>query len=307
MLFTSDIHFSEKAPVSRSAEEDWYAAMLRPWAALPGWARGLPLVVAGDVFDHWKPSPRLINFAMDIFRMFPLVYAIPGQHDLPQHRYEVRHEAGYGVLCNAGAVVDLTGPLWVDSAGVMLWPFPWGRMPVPPVGRDGSRLDIAVCHRYVWRGRHGYPGAPDEYRLGAYRRALAGYSYAIFGDNHCGFYVPSQGPPVPSVLNCGAFYLRSIADRGFQPAFGVLCSDGSMAFLPMDIAHDRWVARDEGVEITSAGDFDKLVTSLAQLATDGLDFAQAVRRMAEEPGMRPAVRDVILEVLDGAVNDRANA
>ena len=106
-IVCADIHLSSKAPVWRSNEPDWFAAMLKPLKQLVQLQAELecPVLIAGDIFDRWNASPELINFAM---KYLPIVdtYAIPGQHDLPLHNYEDMEKSAYGVLKRAGTIDD---------------------------------------------------------------------------------------------------------------------------------------------------------------------------------------------------------
>src|ERR1017187_8863121 len=62
----SDIHLSDKAPVARSGEPNWYKAMARPLKEVSKLAahHRCTIICAGDIFHLWDSSARLINFAL---------------------------------------------------------------------------------------------------------------------------------------------------------------------------------------------------------------------------------------------------
>jgi DNA repair exonuclease SbcCD nuclease subunit len=66
-----------------------------------------PVIHAGDLFHHWKPSPWLLSMMISLLpKQF---YTIYGQHDLPQHNWELRNKSGIYTLEQAGAVTVLDG------------------------------------------------------------------------------------------------------------------------------------------------------------------------------------------------------
>ena len=103
----ADIHLQHTAPICRSGEPDWYAAMARPLEELRGLQENYdcPILCAGDVFNHWNNCPpELINWAI---KHLPKMYAIPGQHDLPQHRLDDVRKSAYWTMVEAGVIENL--------------------------------------------------------------------------------------------------------------------------------------------------------------------------------------------------------
>ena len=105
-VLCSDIHLSLKCPVARSAEPNWLEATKRSLDELRSVAEehNAHVVVAGDIFDRWNSPPEIINFAIE---NLPNCYAIPGQHDLPNHRYEEIERSAYYTLIKAGIIENL--------------------------------------------------------------------------------------------------------------------------------------------------------------------------------------------------------
>jgi DNA repair exonuclease SbcCD nuclease subunit len=112
-ILCSDIHLSERAPIARAVGQDWFTVQKRYLDQLRELKEkhNAILIVAGDVFDYWKSSPELINFA--IVHM-PECYAVPGQHDLPNHNYNDLHKSAYWTLVEAKIIKHLDPYIKID-------------------------------------------------------------------------------------------------------------------------------------------------------------------------------------------------
>jgi hypothetical protein len=165
----SDLHLSHTPPKAR-AGEDWYAVqrgyLEQLDAMLPTW--DTPLLAAGDLFHTYNQPPEFIDFLLD---HLPTLIAVPGQHDLPGHRYEDVHKSVFGVMVKVRRVtlVPPGEPLhlaynWKGINGMRVFGFPWGVKPSPPEGpRPNGYLDVALCHKYVWldkSNKHRTPRRP---------------------------------------------------------------------------------------------------------------------------------------------------
>src|SRR4051812_32063920 len=63
-IFLADLHWSEKAPISRSAEPDWMEVQKEQMRQLRDLQIHLgkpPIFVAGDLFHKWNSPPILIS------------------------------------------------------------------------------------------------------------------------------------------------------------------------------------------------------------------------------------------------------
>lgn len=295
-ILCSDLHLQARPPVARSTEPDWFAAMAYPLDQLRTMADkyDVPVVVAGDIFDRWNSPPAVINFAL---KHLPDCYAVPGQHDLPDHRYEDIERSAYWTLVEAGKVTNLEpGEPFVVSDGFVLHGFPWGH-PVKPVGKDYSApgwVDLAVVHAYIWKTGCSYPGAPATARLGAFRKKLEGYTAAVFGDNHKGFLV--HGDPCP-VLNAGGFMRRKVDEIEYEPKVGLLYSNGTIERVALETVGEKFIDLTQAAELVEKVlDMSEFIGGLRRLGgTDALDFVGALKRFLDDNGISESVRKIILE------------
>jgi len=221
-----------------------------------------------------------------------LVYAVPGQHDLPHHRYEDRRRSAYWTLVEACAWVDLPPrELRQSGLGLSLVGFPWGTEPAPLKKglREPGDVHLAVVHRYCWRAGCSHPGAEPDAEASRLEAALGGFDAVLVGDNHHPF---QEG----KIYNHGLFMRRRADERDLSPGAGVLYSDGAVEVRPLDVSGDRFAAA-EGVERLEAAGVDagELVRLLQASGDASLSFADVVRRRAgSEP---PPVRELLLKWL----------
>lgn len=305
-MLCSDLHLSQRPPVARSVEPDWYSTMAGYLGQLRGLSEGhgtsgnpLPVICAGDIFDRWNAPAELINFAL---AYLPRMYAVPGQHDLPHHSYEDIRKSAYWTLVEAGKIVNLEPGKPLGVGTMQLWGFPWGT-PVEPCPETAYLgLDVAVIHSYLWteKSRSGYPGAPKEKRLVVYAKKLKGYDAAVFGDNHKGFqsFVPSLGC---RVLNCGGYMRRKSDERDYQPTVGLLRSDGTITRYKLDVSEDKFL--DSGDIPQSLRDnnigFDTFLEELSAFGDAAINFNEAVHRLLEREKVSPVVKRIVLASLEG--------
>jgi hypothetical protein len=260
----------------------------------------LPLVIAGDLFDRWDAPAELINFALAELPN-TAIYAVPGQHDLPHHRYEDLKKTAYWTLVAAGRMRNIRPGVPEPIDGAVLWGFPWGTPLTPLTGklRATNAVNLAVVHRYLWRVGHTYPDAPADESLDATRPFLRGFGAAVFGDNHQGFYAAGDGETA-NVYNHGAFLRRRADERHLRPTAGVLGDDGTVRVVELDTRGDLWDAPPElpaglaraGID---AGDLIKLL----ETAADGVvSFREAAMRHLAGASVSAGVRGLLLEWLE---------
>lgn len=295
-ILCSDLHLSHRPPSARSGEEDWYEVMRRQLIELGGLKDKYccPIIVAGDVFDKYNSPPELMNFAL---AYLPDIYCVPGQHDLYQHNLDEMDKSAYHTLVMVGRIVHLPTPYadlitggGKEQRGLVLHGFPWGVEITSLENPDPDRIHLAVIHKYCWTKNHGYPGAPEDNKLGAFRKQLKGYDAAVFGDNHMGFLAVSGDC---TVLNAGTFYRRHQDEKGYKPHVGLLHEDGSITLHYMDVSQDKFIEENEPI-IEHEMNMDGFLEELEELSSDPLDFREALRHYVEHKGVSSEVGKIVL-------------
>jgi len=272
--------------------------MERPLRELEGLAGeyGVPVLCAGDVFDHWAATPELINWLLTTITRRPFLYAIPGQHDLPYHNLEDIHKSAFWTLVKAGFVEYVTSPYQLGSISVS--GFPFGVEPKRAKPTMGL-LKVALIHRYVWVGKHSYPGAPTEQEAKGVASLYRGYDVLVFGDNHKGFDTHCGDT---TVWNCGTFMRRKADEIAYQPRIGVLFLDGAIAEHELDISGEVIEKAEVGADLPegTTADIDRLVSELMTLKWSIPDFADAISKVLDKKRVSKPVRTIILEALEHA-------
>ncbi len=299
----SDLHCSHSPPLFRSNEPDWYAAMERQFDQLERLANGLPIFCAGDVFHKWNSPVELVNFLLDVM---PNIYALPGQHDLANHRIADIDKTAYGTLVKAGLITNLEfyeSGYTIGEIGV--WAFPWGSEIVPcPHPKSDYKVRLAVIHKYIWKKGYGYQGASDEQRVGKYRENLKGYDASVWGDNHKGFNLSwmEQGQR-HNLMNCGTFFRRNVDEVNYRPQVGILYDDGHIEPHYLDTTQDVGLPiEDLGLvnsDIVEAESITaKFLDEFLALDSNTLDFGLAIRRFLETHQVSEAVCKLVLESIE---------
>lgn len=294
-ILCSDLHLSHKAPIARSAEPDWYAAMERPLAELRELADLLvvPVICAGDIFDRWNAPASLINFALDAL---PKMYAIPGQHDLANHSYRDIEQTAYWTLVKAGKVTNIRPDKPRTFNNLHLAGFPWGSELKPcEVLKDKRILRIAVVHHYVWWRDHKYPGAPKNTNWSALQIKLDGFQVAVFGDNHKGFHLMAENEGDPWMMNCGTMMRRKADEVSYQPQFGLLSRRGGIItpYL-IDTSEDKFIDTDEALALIDKGvEMAEFISELGSLRDKGVSFVEAVAQFCQKNGIDSRIQKII--------------
>lgn len=293
-ILCSDLHLRETVPRSR-AEPDWYEVMANQLDVLRLQSSGLdaPIICAGDVFDKWNPSARLVSFAID---HLPKMYAIPGQHDLEGHLLSRRYKGAYGALCKAGKIFDIPANEWFRARyecrysgrpSLWLWAMPWGQYEMPieiTQGMDDIRL--GVLHQYRWSNANNkHPMAEDSSKL---ESLFPGLDALLIGDNHISW-------ELPGILNHGGFIPQNSDQKDHRPHYGVLYADGHIERKPYDTPAPQWV--EEWVPEAPQAVADGLIRELESLENTGDSFVERLR-MAVESESDSTVKDKLREIYE---------
>ena len=110
LILTSDWHLREDQPDCRTDDfwkTQWFKVSIINQIQEE---HNCPILHAGDLYNHWKPSPYLL--AKTIENLPNQFYTILGNHDLPQHNLDLIEKTGVHVLRNAKALGILSGVHW---------------------------------------------------------------------------------------------------------------------------------------------------------------------------------------------------
>jgi DNA repair exonuclease SbcCD nuclease subunit len=255
-----------------------------------------PILFSGDLFDRYNPPAELVNWMAD---HMPTIWGIPGQHDLPFHRYEDIKKSAFWTLVKLGKIHLIKPGETVEfqKQKMIVHGFPWG-FPVKPCDEvQNGYIKVALIHAYCWMPLYSYPNAPTENLAGSWMEKLKGYDVAVFGDNHKGFSI--SGTP-PKIINGGTTICRKYDEKDYRPFVGTICNDGSIGRMYLDTTKDRWIEvvnPNKLDDVTAA--YTDIAKELGQLGDAAVNFGEAVKWYIEKNKVtRDEVRKIILEALE---------
>ncbi len=293
----ADLHLSLKAPRCRQGESDWFGAMFKTINQLRQLQEKfeVSILCAGDIFDRWNSVPELTNWAIDYL---PHMYAIPGQHDLPQHNYNERNKSAYETLVKAKVLEPLQpdNAQWIagDTYTLCIDAYPWGYK-IQKSTATKDEIKIAIIHEYNWFANARYPHAPKEQRISAKRKELMAYDVVIFGDNHKGF-CTKVGKT--TIFNCGTLMRRAADEIDYIPQVGLIMSDGKVIPRSLDTKGEKIDGTTDTAQDTEVMlEVQDFLNALSDLDENPLDFTDVVCRYITDNDIRQGTKQMLLEAI----------
>jgi hypothetical protein len=233
----------------------------------------------------------------------PIVYAVPGQHDQPEHRTDQLHRSAFGTLVRANRIIPIPeGGAVLISPEVAAFGFGWGtelvrrkNTPNPHRGVFG----IAVVHAHVYVPGADHFGVSPDADISLWGSRLKGYHAAVFGDNHKGF---TTKVGTCSVLNCGGMYCANSDERLRRPWYGMLHDDGEIETRYFDTSHDVWEqdVLESAIEEAASGNLSTgIIRSLAELSSRTRNYPDALRAYIKGQAVPGDVVSVLNRALEG--------
>ena len=288
-VLVSDMHLCEAKPAAIK-NDNWLIIQGLYLSVINQICRffDIPLVIAGDVFDKWNASPKVISLAMD--HLPSECYAVPGQHDLPYHNYDMMDMSAYGVLCKAHRITNLEpGAELLVNFGTITG-FPWGYEieECDLALDDGLNINLCVAHQFFYsRQDQAYPGASGKYS----KKKLQDLDYQVyhFGDNHTPVHVVETDF---QAYNPGGLMIRKVNEAGRAPRIGLLMNGGCVRDLQLHI--QGLEVADPEREIKS---MKKEIRELQEFVQKARDLGQDLMSLLRDEDMTDTVRKIIVEAL----------
>lgn len=253
----------------------------------------VPGVIAGDLFHRWNSPPELINFAISRLAGWR---TIPGQHDLPYHRYEDIRKSAYWTLVEAGSISHLSHKITHRLGDLFIKAFPWGFTPQPFDGSDHRLMRVAIVHQYVWKKDCAYPNASPEQHADKLTNQLEGFDVAFFGDNHKGF-IQLNSANKCTIVNCGGFIRRNSDETDYVPCVSLLYSDGTVRRQPLDTSKDKLISnfKPDTREINTK----TFLEAIKGMDIEDMNFKEYLLRLVTHEGrLSKSVRSIISTMLE---------
>jgi DNA repair exonuclease SbcCD nuclease subunit len=211
-ILTSDWHLRETIPICRT-DDFWKTQWEKvDFVATLQQKYDCPVLHAGDLFHHWKPSPYLISTAIEhLPYKFMTVY---GQHDLPQHNFTLKEKSGIYVLEKAGKLKVLRKASWGQIPDKCSIAFELGeRKKGEKLWVSENNKKILVWHKYNYIGKSPWPNCKEptgNSLINEYKQ----FDLILTGDNHVPFTI-KKGKRL--LVNPGSLMRQDADQIDFKP------------------------------------------------------------------------------------------
>ena len=205
LILTSDFHLREDTPTCWTGD-----FQMEQWDSVK-FVNDLqqrytcPVVHAGDLFHHWKPSPWLLSTTME--HLPKEFYSIFGQHDLPQHNMNLDYKSGMFTLAIAEKIHILPGAHWGDPIDNILDKYMQEEKKL-----SFPKRKILVWHHLTYQAKP-FPGASDG-MAGGILRKYPQFDLIVTGDNHQSFVEEYEGR---ILVNPGSLTRQKADQMDFRP------------------------------------------------------------------------------------------
>jgi predicted phosphodiesterase len=282
LILCSDMHLREDSPTCFIG--DWHQEQ---WKAVE-FVRNLqakykcPVIHAGDLFHHWKPSPSLISQAL--WFLPEQFYTIYGQHDLPQHSLELKSKSGLHTLEVAGKIKVLSECHFGQepNKGSLFFP-----------NRETDRT-VLVWHHLTYINPP-YPGATGGNAIATLRK-YSQFDLIVTGDNHQSFYTTYEGR---ILVNPGNL-TRQVADQAdFQPRVALWYADTNTIEW-VNIPIQEGVITREHIEVKQQRDsrIDAFISKLDGDWVAGMSFEENLEAFFSKNQTRESVKQIIYTAIE---------
>ena len=286
-ILCSDFHLREDTPVCRTdnfwetqwQKVDFVSDLQKQYDC--------PVLHAGDLFNHWKPSPYVLSSTMK--HLPDKFYTIYGQHDLPQHNLELKHKSGVYVLQMANKINQYQdGKFWLGLFPFNLVFSNWG---IIPNGRDATGIiNVLIWHNFTYVGKEPFPGATGKAHalLEKYKQ----FDLIVTGDNHQSFTL--RGISNNLLVNPGSLTRQDADQIDFQPKVYLwYAEDNSVEAVNIPIEKDA-VSR-EHIEVKQEH-YRKMEAYISKMDDSWeltVDFDENLDRFFNTNRVRKQVKEIV--------------
>ena len=300
LVLLSDPHIRSDVPRCRN-EEEFHPSMLAKLEFIKDLCNKhkCPLICTGDIGHHPAKSWSiwLIERVISIFKDIDCgVYAVPGQHDLPNHNIEDIRDSAFGILMQAGVIHQLSyiEPVEVGN-NILLYGFPFGSEFVNLKTYKNHR-NVAVIHKMIIQDKELWPGQTDPKANLLLKKH--NYDLIVSGDNHQAFTEEYKGK---LLVNCGSMMRQRSDQIDFQPRVYLWNAEKNsvkIEYLPIDKA-----AVSSDFVKTKKEENDRMEALVSSLKDDtkayeaGLDFEKNTELHVTMNKVSPSVMSKIEEAI----------
>jgi len=279
-ILTADWHLREDQPICRTDdfwETQW--RKIRFIAELQNDNNNCPIIHAGDLFNHWKPSPWLLSMALLNLPDGNTFYTVCGNHDLPQHNLDNVYKSGMQTLANAGKIEILPNGHWGQSI------------------KEGQIFNeaLAVWHGLVFpKDGEGWPGVEGTTANKLLSKCSS--DIVVTGHNHTPF-VEKGNKKI--LVNPGSITRQTADQSNMRPRVYLWwerSNDVQPVYLPID---ENVISRNHLVDTNHLEERQNRMEAFLQLLHGegweaDVSFEQNLQRLMDKRKLANSVREIIL-------------
>lgn len=291
LILTSDWHLRDDTPSCRTdnfEEAQWLkvtqvAQLQKDYAC--------PVLHAGDLFHHWKPSPYLISKA--IYHLPDDFYTVAGQHDLPQHNLDLFEKSGMNTLLQAKAVNWIRKGNFGQEVGTALI-FPPRKIASASYQQPSRK--VGVLHRFVWNGKEWPWPECQEKTAKEILKENPDFDLIVTGDYHRPFTYEYKGR---LLVNCGCL-TRQVADYDNHRPRVWLWNAVDNTVRPEYLVAEKGVISRDHIEVQEEKN-KRLEAFIARLSDEwevSVSFEENLKRFISTNHVRKSVVDLVYKAME---------
>jgi len=297
-VICSDLHLHYAPPIKRIG--DWQGDMGKSLNFVSQLANKhkVPVICCGDLFHSAQESPSVELLMLDFINGISSgFYAIPGQHDMRNHRADLEGTS-YKLLqkaLNGDARVNLTDDVTCldlvssKNVDIKLWFVPWGKLSgLPPLVRKGSDSQYMglIAHELTFT-----KSFPNSLETMDWFDNFPNVDFFCVGDNHKSFLKRYKHR---FFLSPGSLMNRATDQLERNPFVYLLYSDLSLKRIAN--RHEAEAEFQDAVSISHSAEVEKFCGAFDRGDHEQISFYHALqsRRMKETGRVRE-----ILDELEG--------
>ena len=244
----------------------------------------IPVFLSGDLFDHWKTSPKLLNKTIE--EMPEFVYTVIGNHDMPEHNPDLIYKSGIETLFLTDSLSHFEKITAFDDE----YTGDWGQKnPISSI--NWQKRKIIISHEMAYQGEPPYPGAEGD--CPSIFRKYKGVDLIITGHNHKTF-TARIGNQL--LINPGSLTRHDADQVNHQPCVFLWNAEKNDYKIHYLKVKEGIISR-EHIEIQNQKkqNINHFLSKLKQSWEIGLSFEDNILRAFEENGIPKAIQEIILK------------
>ena len=282
-IFATDLHLRTDVPVCRKeTEKEWYETQKEQleFVANMAFVENCPLFIGGDIFHKPNVTDEIKNLFINTFSQIS-VYAIAGQHDLPNHSWENVNKSSFGVLRNSNILKPLSEFGMIRHFGQEL---------------IGKETGLVFIHDLIFESEK---SIPPNVKAKTAEQVLQEYpdaKWILCGDQHHYFHYKKQGR---HVLMGGCFN-RQVADFiNYTPVIWLLNTEENTA-IPYPVPDDINMITNEHIQEKNDREdrISAFVTQVRNSKSITLDFEDNVREAMKESELSEGAKNTVNELME---------